>query len=245
MTRRRGSGTDREMETEALPAWKAVHEEGATGSHRSWLQRVISASFVPGEELRSHFVVAREAAVPSDTEPCAAPEGVRWVWARSRRRSADRDPLAVGKWLIRVTCRQASYCWGRVRAATEEGTLGIGAKVSTDWGKARDPAGHGRGGSPGWPDHVICIYTADWRDRDEVARVGRRLGEIDAARKQGLMYKPDAFTYAGMYSRNAPGEIAIYSMPPPYTELYEHAENLAMLRTLLGETQTCGAEPGS
>lgn len=191
------------------------------------------ASSIPGEEVRSNFVTSRAEAVPSDTDPCKAPEGVRWVWARSRRRGPAPDPLAVGKWLIYVTCAQVSYCWGRVREATEEGTLGIGAKVSTDWGKAHDPAGYGPGGSPGWAAHVICTYTADWRNRDDVARVGRCLGEIDAVRKQRLTYKPDALTYAGMYSGNAPGEVAIYSMPPPYRELHEYAENLGVVRSLI------------
>lgn len=236
---------------------KVVHQKGAACSDHSEqasqmtapivevefesgvrIGRVVSASFIPGEEVRSHFVTSRVGGVASDTEPCKAPEGFRWVWARSRRRSADPDPLAVGKWLIYVTCAQVSYCWGRVREATEEGALGIGAKVSTDWGKARDPAGYGPEGSPGWADHVICIYTADWRDRDDVARVGRGLGEIDAVRKQRLTYKPDAFSWAGMYSGNAPGEVAIYGMRPPYSELHEYAENLGKLRRLIEDAQT-------
>jgi Basophilic leukemia-expressed protein Bles03 len=185
----------------------------------------------PGDESRSFFVAAGvEPAVPSTTSPCAAPKGVHWVHAASPNQADDLDPLVVGKWLIYVSCAHVGYCWPRVREATEDGTLGISAKVSTDWGKAHDLVGMIGAGRAGWRDHVICVYTVDWRNREDVARVGSRLAEIDAVRTQTIHYKPDAFTYAGRYAGNAPGEVAVYSMKKPYHALVEHPDELAALR---------------
>ena len=187
-----------------------------------------------GEEDRSHFVVLDvDASVPSSTDPCTAPAGVHWIWARSPGQPQELDLVLVGKWLIYVACGHVGYCWHRVREATEERTLGIGAKVSTDWGKAQDLAGIVAEGAAGWRDHVICVYTADWRNREDVARVGSRLAEIDAVRTQTLHYKPDALTYGGMWAGNAPGEIAIYSMRKPYQELLEDPETVAAVRELV------------
>lgn len=171
--------------------------------------------------------------MPSSTDPCAAPEGVHWVWAMNPGQPKEPDLLLIGKWLIYVACRHVGYCWHRVREATEEGTLGIGAKASTDWGKAHDLAGIVAEGTAGWRDHVICVYTVDWRNRGDVARVGSRLAEIDAVRTQTLHYKPDALTYGGTWAGNAPGEIAIYSMRKPYQQLLEDPDKLAAVHEIV------------
>lgn len=182
----------------------------------------------PGEEGRSHFMLAgAEPPVPSTTDPCAAPKGTHWVHAFNPNRPDDIDPMRVGKWLIYISCRHVDYCWSRVRDATEAGTLGISAKISTDWGKGHDLVGMISEGLGGWRDHVVCVYTADWQDRADVARVGRRLAEVDAVRTQTLLYKPDAFTYEGIWAGSRPGHVAIYSMKKPYEVLIEHPDALA------------------
>ena len=49
-------------------------------------------------------------------------------------------------------------------------------------------------------DHVICIYTPDYKDQDEILRVD------DLIRKAGvrgeLRYKPTIFSVLGIYSNN-------------------------------------------
>ena len=49
-------------------------------------------------------------------------------------------------------------------------------------------------------DHVICIYTPDYEDKDEILRVD------DLIRKAGirgvLRYKPTIFSVLGIYSNN-------------------------------------------
>jgi len=156
---------------------------------------------------------------------------VHWIHAFSPSETKDLDPLLIGKWLIYLSCRHVDYCWSRVREATEAGTLGISAKISTDWGKAHDLVGMIAEGAGGWRNHVICVYTVDWRNHEDVSRVGSRLASVDAVRTQTLQYKPDAFTYGGTWAGNSPGEVAIYSMKKPYQALMEHADALAALRS--------------
>lgn len=188
------------------------------------------AQAAPGEEGRSHFVPTdAEPLVPSTTDPCAAPEGVHWVHAISPTVSRDLDPMLVGKWLIYISCAHVDYCWSRVRQATEAGTLGVSAKISTDWGKAHDLVGMISEGLGGWRNHVVCVYTADWRNREDVTRVGSRLAAVDAVRTQTLLYKPDAFTRGGTWAGSSPGQVAIYSMKKPYEELLAHPDALAAL----------------
>ena len=180
------------------------------------------------DEMRSNFVEPSSSFLPSDTAPCTAPVGYSWVHALSPT-DGEADPWLVGKWLIRLQCRFVDYCWGQVRRATEAGTLGIGAKVSTDWHNEHDPAGT-------WgATHAICIYTRDWHDRKDVLRVARRLRDTDAVRRSVLLYKPDIETYAGLYAGNQAGMISIYEAKPPYDELIVRAEALAQAERLLGD----------
>lgn len=178
------------------------------------------------DEMRSHMTQPTEGDLPSDTPPCSAPSGHSWVHAFSPT-AREVDPLTVGKWLIRVQCQFVNYCWGRVRAATEEGSLGIQAKVSTDWHNANDPAGE-------WGRmHVVCIYTRDWHDRGDVLRVAGRLREIDAVRRSVLYYKPDIETYSGRYAGNDAGMVSIFEARVPYDRLTVRPEALAQAEELL------------
>jgi hypothetical protein len=181
----------------------------------------------PSADVRSNYTRPHPAQLPPTTPPCSAPSGHYWIYAFSR--DIEFDELLVGKWLIRVQCgQQVDYCWQQVRRATQDGALGVASKVSTDWGNQNDPARH-------WKGHVICVFTCDWHDQGDVVRVGRALRKADAVRKQTLYYKPDVMTRSGLYSGNAPGEIWIYSMRPPYEELIISDENRLMAEELLAQ----------
>jgi hypothetical protein len=125
-----------------------------------------------------------------------------------------------------MDCPYVEKFWGLIRDATEAGTLGISAKISTDWGMHQDPAGS-------WRKHVVCVHTADWRRRDDVLRVARRLHAIGAVNKMTLLYKPDLFTRGGMYEGNSEGEVTIYKCSPPYVGLTPDAEQLALAESML------------
>lgn len=51
---------------------------------------------------------------------------------------------------------------------------------------------------------VVCIYTRDFRDEDDVLRVLRELEDLDLLRHgQSIYYKSDAFTHLDLYSATA------------------------------------------
>jgi Domain of unknown function (DUF1917) len=182
----------------------------------------------PGLEVRSSFAIKGDADVlPSSTNPCDAADGYYWVHAFGPARSSDDlNDLLIGKWLIRMTCPYVEEYWSLIAHAVEAGALGPSAKIATDWGREHDPAG-------AWRNHVVCVYTRDWRDEDDVLRVARRLHEIGAVKRMKLTYKPDVFTYDGRYEGNAPGDIAIYTCSAPYDRLTVNHENRATAEQML------------
>jgi Domain of unknown function (DUF1917) len=181
-----------------------------------------------GNEVRSNFVSEIQAGeLSSTTHPCDAPDGHYWVHAFAPASSEEVDRLLIGKWLIRMTCPYVEEYWcGMIRPAVEAGTLGISAKIATEWGRNNDPAGP-------WRNHVVCVYTSDWRDEADVLRVAARLHEIGAVKKMQLTYKPDLFTYGGVYEGKSPGDVAIYTCKTPYDQLTIDHRNRAAAEAML------------
>lgn len=93
----------------------------------------------------------------------------------------------TGKWMPFTAPERVNEVWAAIVEATEAGRLGWKAKVATD-------------DKPG-KERLICVYTKDWRDRRDVARV---LGELRAMGiDQRLSYKEDAATHALLYGKGA------------------------------------------
>ncbi|KAG6117158.1 hypothetical protein E4U13_001282 [Claviceps humidiphila] len=88
--------------------------------------------------------------------------------------------------------------WELVARATANNELGIAAKVAP-----RSIMGDST------RDRLICIYTSDFMDKADVARVLRRMRELKIAgtSRRKIYYKPDIFTYAGIAGGN-PWELA-------------------------------------
>ncbi len=76
--------------------------------------------------------------------------------------------VVAGKWMLFPSPGDVNEVWAKVARATGEGSLGISAKVETrvEAHKAR----------------LVCVYTRDWRDKGDVARVLKRLGELELVR---------------------------------------------------------------
>jgi hypothetical protein len=108
----------------------------------------------------------------------------------------------VGKWMPRVSADVVDDLWSQIASATERGELGSAAKVSTLLNNESNP--HGAGASL----HVICVYTADCRDADDVGRVLAALRQLGITER--LSYKEDGATYANIYGRGA----ALYVAQP-------------------------------
>ncbi|MFM0629830.1 putative phosphothreonine lyase domain-containing protein [Paraburkholderia xenovorans] len=94
----------------------------------------------------------------------------------------------TGKWVIFAPSTDVDLAWTKIKGAVEADELLV-AKVSTAL------RSQGRDG------HVVCVYTRDWTDRQELLRVRemlRSLGFVDE-----LGYKRDIDTRNRIYG---PGE---------------------------------------
>jgi hypothetical protein len=80
------------------------------------------------------------------------------------------DKLRTGKWLIFVDRKNVDEIWSKIKRATEEGILGIEAKVSTAKPKPKKLRYQEN-------KHVICVYTREWTDKNDVMRVREELRE--------------------------------------------------------------------
>jgi hypothetical protein len=98
------------------------------------------------------------------------------------------EPAADGgKWLLWFDADRIDQAWQAIRTETEAGRLGLSAK------RAVHPNPGGR--------FLICVYTLDHRDRQDVGRVLQALRDLGHMGR--LCYKEDNATYAGLYGAGA------------------------------------------
>ncbi|PSR92325.1 hypothetical protein BD289DRAFT_428939 [Coniella lustricola] len=102
--------------------------------------------------------------------------------------------VRTGKWMLFIPPEHVDDVWATVALATIRNELGVAAKVAP-----RDARIPGK-------EHLICIYTYDFSDREDVARVLSRLKEFGLVRtgpgQKQIYYKADAYTYLGIASQN-------------------------------------------
>lgn len=107
--------------------------------------------------------------------------------------------MKTGKWLVFVDISELDKTWQKIKKSTREGVLGVGAKAAT--AKLNPNAS-----SPN--EKVICIYTYNWLDKDDVFRVEKMLRSIGI--KQTLYYKQDSTTSSGQYKNRGHKNISKY-----------------------------------
>jgi len=90
----------------------------------------------------------------------------------------------TGKWCIFVPSSDVDLAWTKVRVAVDEDKL-LCAKVSTALR------------SMGRDGHVICVYTRDWADRQDLMRVREVLRSLGFVKELG--YKRDIDTRNRIY----------------------------------------------
>lgn len=106
---------------------------------------------------------------------------------------AKETGVTSGKWMLFPSESQVDATWKTVVTALDEGKLGDAAKVATD-----DGSGQTR---------LICVYTRDFSDKEDVKRVLKTLvatGLVDKESKP-IYYKCDAYTYLDIKSKNEYG----------------------------------------
>jgi hypothetical protein len=96
--------------------------------------------------------------------------------------------LLFGKWLIYVSRSKIDSVWENLSSNIETGELPCDAKAAT--AKANPHASEKE-------KHVICVYTPNYLFRDDVRQCRLLLKQMGFEAR--LYYKPDVFTYKGMY----------------------------------------------
>lgn len=89
-----------------------------------------------------------------------------------------------GKWCIFRSSADIDEAWQTVRQATESGQF-LCAKVSTAASRGVRPS------------HLICVYTHDYTDNEDVGRAREALRALGFVEELG--YKRDIDTFNGVY----------------------------------------------
>ena len=86
----------------------------------------------------------------------------------------------VGKWMVFCeTMQEADELWKHIKVQLYQDELGISAKAATKF-------------KPGEKGYLICIYTKDWRNTEDVIRVLATIRELGV--KGTIYYKSDEMT---------------------------------------------------
>ncbi len=113
---------------------------------------------------------------------------VPWLGAKRRKGTYPETSNRSGKWLIFVPREQIDNIWLTIKEATEEGILGSAAKVSTALSNPNSTEPN---------KNVICVYTYDSDDEQDVRRIREELRKMWITEK--IPYKPDEATRSGQY----------------------------------------------
>lgn len=107
--------------------------------------------------------------------------------------AAVKTNTTCGKWMLFPNSTDLPRYWRVVAKATSEGKLGPTSKVAT-YESFNDK-----------DETLICVYTDDFADVEDVRRVLDQLVDLDLCRRDGkpIYYKCDAYTYLDIKSNNA------------------------------------------
>jgi Domain of unknown function (DUF1917) len=121
-----------------------------------------------------------------------------WVSANSRKNGV-RFTERSGKWLIFVPMAELDDAWSKIKQATQAGLLSNFSKAATGLPNpnAIDP-----------DLKVICVYTYDSDDREDVFRVRQALRDLGSDRP--MPYKTDQATRECRYQVHGDRRISLY-----------------------------------
>lgn len=122
-------------------------------------------------------------------------------WLETKRKIGyyPADTNRSGKWLVFMDKTRIDEIWQLIKEATIDGRLGGRSKVST--AKKNPNAYDVKKG-------VICIYTYDCEDKEDVLRIREELKKIGVTQK--ISYKTDLDTNKGKYLVSGHKDISKY-----------------------------------
>ena len=113
--------------------------------------------------------------------------------------SAARDKgIKSGKWMLFPLPDKVNELWALVAYAVAASELGHAAKVATDDGSGNESA------------RLICVYTEDYADKEDILRVLKKLIALGlvsglvsgTGEKRPIYYKADCFTHLDIMGGN-------------------------------------------
>ena len=123
-----------------------------------------------------------------------------WIYATRQKGTYPKsNPANSGKWLVFASVDDVDIVWKKIKTATENGQLGGASKVAT----ARP--------NPNATNNnmkVICVYTYDYTDKEDVMRIRQELRKIGIENK--IPYKTDNATRQGQYQVKGNTRISVY-----------------------------------
>ncbi len=135
----------------------------------------------------------------SDANPSEVTDAY-WIYATRQKGAYPKsNPANSGKWLVFISVDNVDIVWKKIKIATENGQLGGTSKVAT----ARP--------NPNATNNnmkVICVYTYDYTDKEDVMRVRQELRKIGIENK--IPYKTDNATRQGQYQVKGNSRISVY-----------------------------------
>ena len=108
--------------------------------------------------------------------------------------TAIEQQCTVGKWMLFIPPSEVDETWKKIARATASGKLGsCSAKIAPAMDKEKGDDGE-------YENVVCCIYVEDFTRRRNVQNVLKAL--IDLGFKVTSGFKPDFYTYLGIYTGN-------------------------------------------
>jgi len=153
------------------------------------------------QQALASFRASQRQAVKRERNESLMPSQVTdsyWISAYRERGRYPAHTARGGKWLVYLKREYVDECWLKIRDAVRDGRLGSSAKCST----AMPNPNASRS------SHVICVYTYDAEDAQDVKRVRATLRKLGMVQK--IPYKSDAATDQGLYNVHGDTRIASY-----------------------------------
>ncbi|KAK3709943.1 hypothetical protein LTR37_010562 [Vermiconidia calcicola] len=182
--------------TASLGPWLWVSNPKLGWSQKKHMEKTDVGAFIEGGTTLLEAFKSQKAKV--ERSKPEAPLGTITRAMKPYREQLEEDLLALavktgttcGKWMLFPAPDDYPRSWRLVAEATAEGKLGPTSKAATY--------------SPVDALTLICVYTYQFTDMEDVRRVLEALVDLGVCNKsKPIYYKCDAYTYLGLNSDNA------------------------------------------
>ena len=169
-----------------------------TKAKKASLVRLVSRERLIEKDVLQALASLRESQRQDESLMPSQVTDLYWISADRERGRYPAPTARGGKWLVYLRREYVDEVWLKIRDAVRNGRLGSSAKCSTAMPNPNATSS----------SHVICVYTYDAEDTQDVRRVRAALRKLGMIRK--IPYKSDAATDQGLYNVHGDTRIALY-----------------------------------